>query len=123
MEANFDQMLDKVSQHVKDMVKTETIVGEEFTMGEFTCKPVIKVGLGFGSGGGKETNSKSNCHGNGEGAGAGIGMSPVGFLVTKGNEISFLPTNEKKGLQAIFDKVPDLIEKIIEMKKESETKK
>ncbi len=120
METNFDQLLDKVSQHVKDIVKTETIVGEEFTLGEFTCKPVIKVGLGFASGGGKGVADKSTCHGDGGGAGAGMGMAPVGFLVTKGQEISFLPTSDKKGLQAIFDKVPDLIEKIIEMKKEKE---
>lgn len=122
MEANFEVMLDKVSQHAKDMVKTETIIGEEFTIGEFTCKPVIKVGVGFGSGGGNGIDDKSKCHGNGSGAGAGMGMAPVGFLITKGGEISFLPTNEKKGLQAIFDKVPDLLEKIIEMKKEKEKK-
>lgn len=125
METNFEGLLDKVSEHVKEMAQTKTIIGEEFKLGEFTCKPVVKLGVGFGSGGGNGEDPKSNCKGIGAGAGAGIGIAPVGFLISKGDEISFVPTDQKKGLQAIFDKVPDLMEKIIDMKnaKEKEDKK
>jgi uncharacterized spore protein YtfJ len=35
-------------------------------------------------------------------------------------KFSFISADSKKGLSAIFDKVPDLIEKIMEMKKEKE---
>ncbi len=118
MESNLEQLLDKVSGHVKDLAQTKTIIGEEFKMGEFTCKPVIKVGIGFGSGSGKGDDDKSKCKGSGSGAGAGIGIAPVGFLISKGEEISFVPSDQKKGVQAIFDKVPDLIEKLIDIKKE-----
>jgi uncharacterized spore protein YtfJ len=122
MEANFEQVLDKVSQNIKEMVKTETIVVEEFQMGEFSCRPVIKVGMGFGGGSGKGDDPKGIHSGTGTGAGAGVGMSPVGFLVAKGTEISFIPATNKKGLSDLFDKVPDLLEKIIEMKHEKEKK-
>ena len=46
------------------------------------------------------------------GAGAGIGIEPIGFLVTRKNEISFLQAGKTRGLAAVFEKVPDLIEKI-----------
>jgi uncharacterized spore protein YtfJ len=120
MEANFEQLLDKLSDHVKEMAQSKTIIGDEFKLGEFTCKPVVKMGVGFGTGGGKGDDEKTKCKGTGAGAGAGIGIAPVGFLISRGDEISFVATDKKKGLQTIFEKVPDLMEKIIEMKKQKE---
>ena len=53
-------------------------------------------------------------------AGAGVGIEPIGFLVTKGDHISFLEAGKTHGLAALFEKVPDLVEKIIkERNKES----
>ena len=123
MEINIDELLKKVTDHIEKMVKTETVIGDEFSLGEFTCRPVIKVGLGFGSGQGQGSDPKSKASGGGGGAGAGIGIAPVGFLVAHQGEISFISTEKKKGLSEIFDKVPDLMEKMMEMKKEKEEKK
>lgn len=123
MENKVDELLDKISEHVKEMIKTETIIGEEFQMGEYTCKPVIRVGVGFGSGAGTGDDDKSKVKGSGGGAGAGIGIAPVGFLATKDDEISFIPTNNRSGLSAMFEKMPDVIEKIVEMKNEKTGKK
>lgn len=47
---------------------------------------------------------------------AGIGIDPIGFLVTKGDQISFINTHQNKGLAAAFEKVPDLIEKFLRKK-------
>ena len=122
MESNVENVLDKLSEHVKSIASTNTVIGEEFTIGEFICKPVMKVGLGFGTGSGSGDDPKCKGKGSGTGAAAGVGMSPIGFLVARGDEISFVPSNEKKGLQAIFDKVPDLIDKVMEMKNEKHKK-
>lgn len=116
MEINVEALLDKVSEQVKTLASTETILGDEFTLGDFTVRPVIKVGTGFGSGTGSGTDPKSKQSGTGGGAGAGIGISPVGFLVARGDEISFIPSDKKSGLSTLFDKVPDLVEKMAEMK-------
>lgn len=120
MEFNADDLLKKVTDHIEKMAKTETVIGDEFSMGEFTCRPVIKVGVAFGSGKGEGTEPKKKASGSGGGAGAGIGISPVGFLVAKGDEISFVSTEKKRGIAEIFDKVPDLMEKMMDMKKEKE---
>ena len=123
MDIKIEALLDKVSEHVKSLASTETVLGEEFNLGEFTCRPVIKVGTGFGSGAGSGTESKTKNEGSGGGAGAGIGVVPLGFLVTKGDEISFIPSDKKTALSSLLDKVPDLVEKVADLKnKEKEDK-
>ena len=115
MTLNFDEVLTKVTDFLKTEAKTETVIGKEFTLGEFTCVPVIRVGLGFGYGGG-EGEDERKAHGGGSGAGAGIGIEPLGFLVTRGAEISFVPSRNSKGLTAAFEKMPDVLEKFLAKK-------
>ena len=110
MELHFEEMLNQITDFIKAEAKTDTVVGTQFELGEFKCVPVIKVGMGFGSGGGEGTEAKS--HGEGGGAGAGVGIEPIGFLVTKDDQISFLAAGKTTGLAAMFEKVPDLIEKL-----------
>ena len=112
MQTNFDEVLSKVTDFLKSEAKTETVIGKEFTLGEFTCVPVIRVGLGFGYGGG-EGEDATKGHGGGSGAGAGIGIEPLGFLVARGAEISFVPSRSSKGLAAAFEKMPDVLEKFL----------
>jgi len=122
MELNVESLLDNVSGHVKSLARTETILGDEFTLGEYTCRPVIRIGTGFGGGTGSGDDPKAKKAGTGGGAGAGIGVSPVGFLVTRGEEISFIASDKKSGLSSLMEKVPDLVEKMAEMKKDKDGK-
>ncbi len=113
MKANFDDVLAKVTEFLHGEAKTETVIGKEFKLGEFTCVPVIRLGMGFGYGGG-EGGDEKQARGEGSGAGAGMGIEPVGFLVTKGDDISFIPAKHSKGLAAAFERVPDLLEKYLD---------
>ena len=116
MEVKIEELLDKVSEHVKSLASTETVLGEEFKIGEYTCRPVIKVGTGFGSGAGTGDDPKKKQSGTGGGAGAALGIAPLGFLVAKGDQISFIPVDKKTPLSSLIDKVPDLVDKFAEMK-------
>lgn len=122
MDFKLEDMLNKVLDQLKTVAKTETVVGEPFMLGEFTCVPVVKIGMGFGSGaaGGTDVDKKG---GKGGGSGAGIGLEPIGFLVSRGSEISMVSVNRSKGLDSIFEKVPDLIEKLVTNKKEKKKDK
>jgi len=115
MEVNFENLLHRLTEFIEKEAKTETVVGEPFELGEFTCVPVVRVGVGFGSGGGSGDAPKTG-KGEGGGAGAGMGIDPIGFLVTKGDQISFISTHQNKGLAAAFERVPDLIEKFLKKK-------
>lgn len=110
---NMEEVLAKVTDFIKNEVSTEAIIGKPFKLGEFDCVPVIRVGMGFGSG---EVEGEVPKTGQGDfgGAGAGLGMEPLGFLVSRGSEITFVNTKLNKGITAAFEKVPGLIEKFME---------
>lgn len=120
MDLHFEELLGKVTDFIKSEAKTETVVGEQFELGQFKCVPVIKVGMGFGSGGGESSETKKAQKGQGAGAGAGVGIEPLGFLVTKNDEISFIEAGKSHGLTAAFEKLPNLIDKFIDKKSTSE---
>ena len=118
---NLNEMLGKITEFLKSEAKTETIIGQQFQLGDFTCVPVMSIGLGFGGGGG-EGKGKAKANGEGEGiglgGGGGIGMGPVGFLATKGDQIQFIPAKATGGLNSVFEKLPDLVDKFLDKKKE-----
>ena len=124
MDIKIEELFDKVTDQVTKLASTETVIGEEFKIGDFTCRPVIKVGTGFvgGSGDGTDPRGKTKASGSGVGAGAGVGVTPVGFLVARGDEISFIASDRKTGLSSLLEKVPDLVEKVAEMKNKEEEK-
>jgi uncharacterized spore protein YtfJ len=115
MEVNFESMFQKMADFIQKEAKTETVIGEAFTLGEFSCVPVVRVGFGIGSGGGTGDTPKTG-KGEGGGAGGGMGIDPIGFLVSRGDQISFISTHQSKGLSAVFEKVPDLLAKMTEKK-------
>jgi uncharacterized spore protein YtfJ len=115
MKTEIEEAISKVMGFLKDEAKTETVIGTQFTLGEFLCVPVIRIGMGFGfgEGGGEDTK---NGKGEGGGAGAGTGIEPIGFLVTRNEMINFIPTHTSKGLAAMFEKAPEMFGKFFEMK-------
>ncbi|MDX2246030.1 MAG: spore germination protein GerW family protein [Bacteroidia bacterium] len=119
MNTNFDDLLSKITEFLKNETKTETVIGEQFKLGEYECIPVMRVGLGFGFGEG-EGEDKKTAHGMGGGAGAGFGMEPMGFLATRGSEITFVPTRHARGLTVALEKLPDVLAKYFDSTKKPE---
>lgn len=115
MKTEIEDEISKVMSFLKDEAKTETVVGAQFTLGEFLCVPVIRIGMGFGFGEGGGEDLKKN-KGEGGGAGAATGIEPIGFLVTRNESIQFISTQSSKGLAAMFEKAPDLLNKYFEKK-------
>jgi len=119
MTVNLEESVKQLADFLKTEAKTESVIGQPFQLGEFTCIPVIKFGVGIGYGGGEghgDMAGKGKGEGGGTGGGGGVGVAPIGFLVTRGDQISFIPTRTNKGLSSAFEKVPDLLEKYLERK-------
>ncbi|MDX1684993.1 MAG: spore germination protein GerW family protein [Saprospiraceae bacterium] len=116
MEVKFKELLDEIIHFMETEATTKTVVGESFKLGQFDCVPVIRVGMGFGSGGGERDVAK-NEHDEGMGAGAGMGVEPIGFLVTKGEDIQFISSKQNSGLAMAFEKAPELLQKYFEGRK------
>lgn len=118
MKLNLEEMLPQITGFLQNEAKTETVIGQAFQLGEFHCIPVIRVGMGFGSGMGEGETQKDHAHGEGGGVAGGMGIDPIGFLVSRNDQISFISTKSSQGLSAAFEKVPNLIERFLEQRKE-----
>jgi len=121
MKMQMEELLPQITEFLKNEARTETVIGEPFQLGEFSCVPVMRLGMAFGSGGGEGEAPDKKGMGEGGGAGAGMGMEPIGFLVTRGGEISFLSARSSSGLSKAFEQVPELIERFMEKQEKKET--
>ncbi len=101
---------------ISTIARTETMVGEALQVGDNTVIPISKVTVGFGGGSGEGeggADEKTSGKGSGGGGGGGVKVEPAAFIVVHGGELSILAAPGKKGgLSEMFERVPDLIEKI-----------
>jgi uncharacterized spore protein YtfJ len=108
MKTNFEETIKGMSEFLKNEAKTETIIGKEFKLGDFHCVPVMALGMGVGGGQGAGNTTKK-AEGEGGLGGAGIGLSPVGFLVSRNNDIRFITVKGASALNTAFEKLPELL--------------
>ncbi len=106
-EAMFNSMFEKLEK----FLKTETVVGKPFEIGNVTFVPIISVSFGLGGGGGEGKDAKGN-DGGGSGGGLGCKMSPNAVLVVKNEEVSMIPLNNKGSLEKIIEMVPEIVNKL-----------
>ena len=90
-----EDLMKSLLEQLKVIATTETIVGEPFKAGEISIIPVSKVSMGIGVGG-------------------GVKVEPIAFLVVKDHSVSLLNVGKGKGLDALYEKVPELIDKVVE---------
>ncbi len=122
MKANLEDVMQKLTDFLKTEAKTETIIGKEFKLGEFSCVPVMALGMGFGGGTGENKPEKGPVA-EGSGAGGGMGLAPIGFLVTRGSDIQFIAAKGTGALTTAFEKLPELIALYFESQKAKKTEK
>ena len=73
-------------EKIRDMVNAETIIGDPIHVDDTTIIPVSRVTFGFVSGG-SDVGPSSNKQMFGGGSGAGMNLSPVAFLIVKGDSV------------------------------------
>ncbi|MBT3225320.1 MAG: sporulation protein [Deltaproteobacteria bacterium] len=99
-------ILNNFLPQLKSFVKSETVFGEPYNIGEVTMIPVnsVKVGFGFGSGDTKTIDSSAG--------GGGVLLTPVAFIVVKGEDVSI--HNLSAGtIENVLEKVPEALDKFI----------
>ncbi len=121
MSAVAAEIIGKLMEELRSVAKTETILGQEIKLGEYSLIPVSRISLGLGAGGGKGTESKKQ--GEGGGGGGGVTVTPIAFIVSKGGEISIHTIRRGAFLDNLFEQVPGLAEKILAKAEEAGVKK
>jgi uncharacterized spore protein YtfJ len=105
------EIIGKLMEELRTVAKTETILGQEIKVGEYSLIPVSRISLGLGAGGGKGSEDKKA--GEGGGGGGGVVVTPIAFIVSKGEDISFHAIKQGGLLDGFFAKLPEVAEKIM----------
>ena len=111
-------------QKIREMVDVNTIVGTPIQTGDgVTLIPVSRLSFGFAFGGSDFATKaqKPDAENSfGGGSGAGVNISPVAFLIVRGDNVKLLPVAPPAGsavdrvvelVPEMFDKVTDYLEK------------
>ena len=108
-----NDMMRSAMEKVREMVDTNTIVGQPITTPDgVTLIPISKVSFGFGSGGGDYGKAPKESFGGG--AGGAVKIDPVAFLVIKDGSTRVLPVAVPpvSTMDRIVDMVPDVMDKV-----------
>ena len=114
-----EELVKTVLSQLRQMVKTETVVGEPLKVAGVTIVPVSKISVGFGAGGGKGHSKE----GAGEATGGGASIEPVAFFVVRDEKVDLITIQkEETGWGKIIDLVPQVMDKVKSMKEKSNRK-
>ena len=119
MENNMDKkhplndMMRSAMEKVREMVDTNTIVGQPITTPDgVTLIPISKVSFGFGGGGGDYGKAPKENFGGG--TAAGVKIDSVAFLVIKDGSTRVLPVAVPpvNTVDRIVEMTPDILDKV-----------
>ena len=111
------ELMGTTMQKIREMVDVNTIIGQPIQAGEVTIIPVSKVTFGFASGGtdwaGKNQKADAD-NAFGGGAGSGVSITPVSFLVVKGDLVRLIPVSPYPvtGVDRLIEMAPEVIDKV-----------
>lgn len=116
-------------EKIKTMADANTVIGEAIhTPDGVTLIPVSKVKYGF-AGGGSDFATKSypanKDNAFGGGTGASVSITPVAFLVIKGESVRLLPVAEpaSNSMERLIELLPELVDQISGLSKQKKNEK
>ena len=112
-EKNLEGLLNVSLENIKGLVDSNSIIGSPITTPDGApIIPVSKVSFGFASGGSDfPTTSPKDMFGGG--SGGGVTISPVAFLVIKGDSVRMIQVADKDSVsERIANMVPDAIDTV-----------
>ena len=104
-------LMDVTLEKIKSMVDSNTIIGNPINMPDGTLiLPVSKVSFGFASGG-SDFPSKTSKQLFGGGGGAGVSISPIAFLVVRGNSVRMLQlADTSNSVDRAIGMIPEMVD-------------
>ncbi len=121
MENKAQTVLNGALEGIRKLVDVDTVIGDAIKVNdEITLIPISKVTCGFAGGGSGFGSNPQNEHFGG-GAGGCVKVTPVCFLVVKGDNIRMLPVAESStGVDKLVDMVPEMVDKLTALIKKEE---
>jgi uncharacterized spore protein YtfJ len=110
---NVVEILQAVVGNLKEMAKSENIIGKPIQAGDKMVLPIMTISVGFGAGGGQGEMAEKS--GFGGGGGGGLKIEPAAFIIVDKDGASILPA--KHGTwEGIINAIPGVIEKATKLR-------
>lgn len=107
---------------IREMVGSNTIIGDPITVEGTMILPVSKVTFGFASGG-SDFGAKTTKELFGGGSGAGVSVTPVAFLVIRdGNVRTIQLADSNSTVDRALNMLPELVDKLCALTAKKEAK-
>lgn len=109
-------------EKIREMVGSNTIIGDPITVEGAMILPVSKVTFGFASGG-SDFGAKTTKELFGGGSGAGVSVTPVAFLVIKGGNVRTIQLADSNStVDRALNLLPELVDKLTDLVGKREAK-
>lgn len=117
MSQNLPNMLDNTIARIREMVDANSVVGEPIVTADgVTIIPISRISIGLGGGGSDYVSRHPNKQDNpfGGGVGAGVKVTPIAFLVIRGDNVRMLPVSSAPNSTAdrLVEMVPDVVDRL-----------
>lgn len=124
-----NEMMTSSMAKIKDMIDVNTVIGKPITTPDgVTLIPITKVSVGYGGGGSDFVTknypaNRDNAFGGG--AGAGVTITPMAFVVIRGESVRMLPVAEpaSSAVDRIVELVPDILDRAEDIVRQFKDKK
>lgn len=108
-----EDIMNSAVERIKNIIDTNTVVGEQIKTPTGFVLPLTKVSIGFVAGGGeysadeKQVKTTNNYPFAG-GTGSGVCVQPIGFLCIENGKVNLIKLDDKSPLEKILDTVPEV---------------
>lgn len=108
---------------IREMMDSNTVVGQPIEAGGVTVIPVCKISIGYGSGGSdfaQKNQKQGNPNAFGGAAAMGVNITPVSFLVIRDGNVRVVSVEQPPAstVDKVIDLVPGIVEKVESIVKE-----
>ena len=122
-----DDLMSTTMQKLREIADVNTIVGKPIQAGNVTIIPISRLTVGFASGGSDfvSKNQKPGAdNSSGGGTGAGMYLSPVAFLIVKGDTVELMPVAPPAAttVDRVVEMVPEVVDKVTDFIEKQQAK-
>lgn len=122
---NLDEIMQNTINNLKNILKTNTVVGDPIVIDDIKIIPVCKVNVGIIIGGGELSHNNKKIYKNypiTAGTGSGFNVIPIGFVIMQDKKVKFINI-EMNTLESNFSKAVNMLLEKITNKKEIKDEK
>ena len=122
-----DDLMSTTMQKLREIADVNTIVGKPIQAGNVTIIPISRLTVGFASGGSDFVSKKQKPEADnsfGGGSGAGMNLSPVAFLIVKGDTVKLMPVAPPAAttVDRVVEMVPEVVDKVTDFIEKQQAK-